>query len=198
VARTCKCCTHPNRAELDRELVANRRPYRSIAQDFAVSADSVFRHQRDHLPKLLVQAEGANDIAQADDLLAQLKGLNEKARELAAKAESAGDYRTALMAIRELTRLLELTAKLTGELDERAHHSELHVHLTADRALAVAKTYMDRHGGAAVATPGSGELAGAEQVVAPVEQVQPLDGNAAAVLTIKEEGDSNATESQQS
>jgi hypothetical protein len=120
VARTCKCCTHPRRAELDRELIANQRPYRSIAQDFAVSADSVFRHQRDHLPKLLVQAEGAKAIAQADDLLAQLKALNEKARELAAKAESAGDYRTALMAIRELTRLLELTAKLTGELDERA------------------------------------------------------------------------------
>ena len=186
MARTCKCCTHPNRAELDRELLANRRPYRSIAQHFAVSADSVFRHQRDHLPKLLVQAEGAKDIAQADDLLAQLKGLNEKARELAAKAEGAGDYRTALMAIRELTRLLELTAKLTGELDERAHHSELHVHLTADRALAVAKTYMERHG-AGDANSRSLQLPEAGQVVNPVEQVQPLDGNAAALAAIKKE-----------
>jgi len=155
-----------------------------------VSADSVFRHQRDHLPKLLVQAEGAKDIAQADDLLAQLKGLNEKARELAAKAEGAGDYRTALMAIRELTRLLELTAKLTGELDERAHHSELHVHLTADRALAVAKTYMERHGGG-VANPHCLQLPEAGQVVAPVEQVQPLDGNTAALAAIKEEAPSD-------
>jgi len=137
VARTCKCCTHPRRAELDRELVANRRPYRSIAQDFAVSADSVFRHQRDHLPKVLVQAEGAKDIAQADDLLAQLKGLNEKARELAAKAESAGDYRAALMAIRELTRLLELTARVTGELDQQAQH--LHLHVSRDEGIAEAQ-----------------------------------------------------------
>ena len=88
---------HPKPAELDRELIANHRPYRSIAQDFAVGPDSVFRHQRDHLPKLLVQAEGAKDIAQADDLLAQLKQLNAKARELAAKAEGAGDYPTALI-----------------------------------------------------------------------------------------------------
>ena len=81
MARTCKC-THPKRAQIRRELVANHRLYRSIAQDLAVSADSVFRHQRDHFPKLLVQAEGAKDIAQVDDLLAQPKGLNEKAREL--------------------------------------------------------------------------------------------------------------------
>ena len=135
-----------------------------------MSADSVFRHQRDHLPKLLVQAEGAKDIAQADDLLAQLKGLNEKARELAAKAEGAGDYRTALMAIRELTRLLELTAKLTGELDERAHHNELHVHLPPDRALAVAKTYLQRHWDG----PAGPTLSVAEggDVIEPVEQAQ--------------------------
>jgi hypothetical protein len=86
------------------------------------------------------------EIAQADDLLSQLKQLNAKARELAAKAESAGDYRTALMAVRELTRLLELTGRITGELDERAHHNELHGHLPPDRALAVARTYLERHG----------------------------------------------------
>ena len=194
MARTCKCCAHPRRAELDRELVANQRPYRSIAQDFAVSPDSVFRHQRDHLPKLLLQAEGAKDIAQADDLLAQLKQLNGKARELAAKAESAGDYRTALMAIRELTRLLELTAKLTGELDERAHHNELHVHLPPDRALAVARTYVARHG-AGLASPPPLELAEAGRGADYVEPIQPLDGDGAAVATINEEDHGNGTRS---
>ena len=172
--RTCKCCTHPQRADLDRELIANRGTYRDIAQRFAVSADSVFRHQRDHLPKLLVQAEEAKDIAQADDLLAQLKQLNVKARELAAKAEAAGDYRTALMAIRELTRLLELAAKLTGELDERAHHNELHVHLPPDRALAVARTYLERHGTGG-ASPGSLELTEGGQGVDPVELIKEED-----------------------
>jgi predicted RNA-binding Zn ribbon-like protein len=192
MARTCKCCTHPRCAELDRELIANRKPYRSIAQDFAVSDDSVFRHQRDHLPKLLVQAEEAKDIAQADDLLAQLKHLNAKARELAAKAESGGDYRTALMAVRELTRLLELTAKLTGELDERAQHNELHVHLPPDRALAVARTYLERHG-AGDASSRSLELMDPRKGVEGVELIQPLDGNAAAVAKVNEEDNGNGT-----
>ena len=192
--RTCKCCTHPRRAELDRELVANQRPYRAIAHDFAVSRDSVFRHQRDHLPKLLVQAEGAKEIAQADDLFTQLKGLNAKARELAAKAEAAGDYRTGLMAIRELTRLLELAAKLTGQLDERAQHNELHVHLPPDRALAVAKTYLERHG-AGDASLRSLEFGEPGTGVDPVELIQPPSGNAAAVSEIngKDNGNENRT-----
>jgi hypothetical protein len=175
-------------------LVANQRPYRAIAHDFAVSRDSVFRHQRDHLPKLLVQAEGAKEIAQADDLLAQLKGLNAKARELATKAEGAGDYRTALMAIRELTRLLELTAKLTGQLDERAQHNELHVHLPPDRALAVARTYLERHG-AGDASIRSLEFGEPGIGVDPVELIQPSSGNAAAVSEIngKDNGNENRT-----
>jgi len=195
MARTCKCCTHPRRAELDRELIANHGSYRDIAQHFAVSPDSVFRHQRDHLPKLLLQAEGARDIAQADDLLAQLKQLNQKARELAAKAEGAGDYRTALMAIRELTRLLELTAKLTGELDERAQHNELHMHLSPDRALAIARVYVQRHG-AEVPNPCSLQLAEAGQDVDPVELIQHASAGAAAaaVSTITEEDHANETE----
>ena len=35
------------------------------------------------------------------------------------KAETAGDLRTALAGIRELVRIVELTAKMIGELDER-------------------------------------------------------------------------------
>jgi len=177
--RACKCCAHPRRAELDRELIANHGSYRDIAQRFAVSSDSVFRHQRDHLPRLLVQAAGAMEVAQADDLLAQLKQLNAKARELAAKAESAGDYRTGLLAIRELARLLELAAKLTGQLDERAQHNELHVHLPADRALAVAKAYVERHG-ASEANSRSLEFAEAEKDHDPADLI-PLDPDVAAV-----------------
>lgn len=140
------------------------------------------------------QGEAAKDIVEANDLLAQLKALNEKARELAAQATGAGDYRTALMAVRELTRLLELTAKLTGELDERAQRNELHVHLAADRALAVAKAYVERHG-AGVVNPHSPDLAEVGEAGGPADLVEPFAGNAAAVSTITE-GD-NVKENQQ-
>jgi hypothetical protein len=106
------------------------------------------------------------------------------------------------MAIRELTRLLELTAKLTGELDERAQHNELHVHLPPDRALAVAncfswarrssacaKTYLDRHG-AGDANSGCVEFAGHGKGV---ELIQPSGGNPAAVSKPSEEDSGNGT-----
>ena len=87
---------------------------------------------------------------------------------------------------------MELTAKLTGQLDERAQHNELHVNLPPDRALAVAKTYLERHGGG-VANSRSLELADSGKVVDAVDLIQPLDGNAAAVSKIDEEDNGNKT-----
>jgi predicted DNA-binding protein with PD1-like motif len=80
-----------------------------------------------------------------EEVLAQLKELNEKARVLVAQAEAAGDARTALLGIRELKGLLELQARLTGQLELKSQHNSLHLHLSPDRAAAIAQTYLMRH-----------------------------------------------------
>jgi len=64
-------------------------------------------------------AQAAEEIAQADDLLEQVRDLQAKALGILSKAEEAGELRTALSAIREARGNLELLAKLLGELDER-------------------------------------------------------------------------------
>jgi hypothetical protein len=132
--------------------------------------------------EMLEHGEPVKELPQGETLLAQLKALNQKARELAAQATGAGDYRTALMAVRELARLLELTTKLTAELDGGSYHDESHLDLSADRALAIAKAYVERHG-ADVATPSSAEVPEVDHVV--------NEGNGAAFATIKQEGDDN-------
>ena len=58
-------------------------------------------------------------MARADSLLDQLAELRGDARRIGGKAEGAGDLKTALAGVRELVRIVELTAKLVGELDER-------------------------------------------------------------------------------
>ena len=63
--------------------------------------------------------QAAEEVAQADDLLAQVRDLQAKALGILNKAEEAGELRTALSAIREARGNLELLAKLLGELDER-------------------------------------------------------------------------------
>ena len=77
------------------------------------------RHKSNHLPAKLVMAERAAEVAEADTLLEQVKGLQGRAYAILEKAEKAGELRTALGAIREARGNLELLAKLLGELDEQ-------------------------------------------------------------------------------
>ena len=79
----------------------------------------VRRHKGKHLPAKLVMAQAAEEVAEADTLLGQVKGLQARAYAVLDKAEEAGELRTALSAIREARGNLELLAKLLGELDER-------------------------------------------------------------------------------
>ena len=116
--RVCTVCVHAEREAIDRALLAGE-PYRGIAQRYAASPDAVFRHRSDHLPAALAQAREATEVARADSLLDQLAELRADARRIGGKAEGAGDLKTALAGVRELVRIVELTAKLVGELDER-------------------------------------------------------------------------------
>jgi hypothetical protein len=152
--RTCTICNHAQRNEIDRALLAGEA-FRNIAQRVSVSPTALFRHQQ-HIPTALAKANDAALVAHGDDLLAQLGELTAEAQRIKQKAEAAGDYRTALAAVRELCRIVELVAKLRGELDERAQHNELHLHMPEDRALRVAEAFIARHG----APKSSAELPG--------------------------------------
>jgi hypothetical protein len=79
----------------------------------------VRRHRKSHLPAELIQAQEAQAVAQADDLLAQVVSLKDKALKILGQAETEGDLRTALAAIRETRSTLELLARLLGELREQ-------------------------------------------------------------------------------
>jgi len=115
--RTCTVCHHSQREAIDQALIAGGS-YRSIAQQFAASPDAVYRHQQTHLPPHLCQARAVQDVTQADALMAKVQTLEADAKRIQAAAEATGDFRTALQGIRELVRIIELQAKLLGELQE--------------------------------------------------------------------------------
>ena len=116
--RSCTICEHPDREAIDRSLVGDASNL-SVSSLFGVSESAVRRHKANHLPAKLVMAQAAEEVAQADDLLQQVRDLQSRALAILGKAEAAGDLRTALGAIREARGNLELLAKLLGELDER-------------------------------------------------------------------------------
>ena len=116
--RRCTACDHPERHSIDEALVTGA-PYRSVAKRFGLSESAVYRHKTEHLPAHLLKAREAEEVAQADDLLEQVRHLQGRALEILERAEKSGDLRTALAAISQARANLELLGKLAGELDER-------------------------------------------------------------------------------
>ena len=113
--RTCNICSHPQRREIDRALLAGE-PERTIANRWGVSRASVHRH-RAHV----AAAMRAQQALTIERLVNDLADLQRRALALLSKAEEASDLRAALAAIREVRGVIETGAKLveTGELARR-------------------------------------------------------------------------------
>ncbi|VVB90735.1 Uncharacterised protein [uncultured archaeon] len=112
--KKCSVCEHIQSKEIN-EALLDGQAYRIIAAQFGTSIASLQRH-KEHLSTKMVIAPGAQDVAAANILLNQVKDLQQKSLDLLAKAEQAGDLKTALQGVREARGCLELLAKLEGQL----------------------------------------------------------------------------------
>ena len=115
--RTCTICIHDDRPAIDQALISGE-PFRHIATRTGTSTGALQRHKSEHLPLSLRKAHDAEEIAHADTLLDQIRELQSRAMSILAKAEKAGDLRTALAAIGQARGVMELQAKVTGETDK--------------------------------------------------------------------------------
>lgn len=121
----CRCCTHPERETLDAEL-RQGLSIAKAAKKYGLSMSSTENHRKSHLgisgSTSLAKAAALNAVQaglrghfEGRALLDEVRTLRQRADLLGAQAESAGDVKTALLAIRELTRLVELQGRLTLE-----------------------------------------------------------------------------------
>jgi hypothetical protein len=115
--RTCVACTHPDRDNIDR-LLLEGSPLRSIAKRYSLSAAGLFRHS-EHISSTLATSHKAAEILRGDDLVGHMNHLMSEAERLKRKAEKAKDYRTALLGVREISRLLELKVRSAIAMQER-------------------------------------------------------------------------------
>jgi len=115
MSQRCSICLHPERAEIDKAII-KRVSNRAIASQYGMSTASVQRHKTAHIPKDLVIAKDAKDVAEAGNLLSELTDLKDRTERILAKCEQAGDLRTALLGIKELRNCVELLLKVSGEL----------------------------------------------------------------------------------
>ncbi len=107
----CRVCRLPNRHQAEEALLAGES-LRNVAKRFGTSSTALYRHKEAHLPAKLIKAAESREVDSAESLTAKLRAIEAEARRLGQKAEKAGDTRTALVAIRELVRLIELAARM--------------------------------------------------------------------------------------
>ena len=92
MARRCSVCTSPDRPAVDQALV-NHRPFRDITRHFGLKKDALIRHHDAHLADFLLKAKAAEEAAEADDLLAELRDLRDRTYRLLDRAEKEGDIK---------------------------------------------------------------------------------------------------------
>lgn len=131
----CTICNHSQRVEIDKALVAGAT-YREIAQRFGVSRDALYRHRKNgHIAEQIAKAakkkeikqakevqaailaQEAQEVADAQTILDEVSRLKDRALTILARAETEGT-REACMALREVRGIVELLAKIQGQLSD--------------------------------------------------------------------------------
>ncbi len=116
MGRRCTICTHPRAEEINAAL-DDGTPVAEIARAFGVQRPSINRHRGTHLAAR-IDPIPLNLLA--SETLEQVDSLTREADRIRRAAESSGDLRLALQAVRELASLVEMAAKLRGEMPEEA------------------------------------------------------------------------------
>src|SRR5437588_10276308 len=117
MSRTCTICSHPKLVNIDRQLLRGDM-LNSIAHRFHVSPDAVGRHRR-HMRTAMLKVQAAaekQDLVYGQTLIDEVKLIKADAERLQLEAEGRRDIRAALQAIRERVGIVELQAKLMGEI----------------------------------------------------------------------------------
>jgi hypothetical protein len=130
--RSCPICDHEDLDEINAALASNER-IRTIAERWSVRKTALMRHRNEHLPYSAIEAKEAEakeaeakeaeakeaeEDAPADNLLDQVRDLQERAIATLEEAEEAEELDVALRAIREVKGTLELMKEPLNELDE--------------------------------------------------------------------------------
>jgi hypothetical protein len=117
--RTCSICSHPDRVTIDDALVSGTS-YRDIAKRVGdVTIASLGRHASRHVSAALVSVQVERSLEGPRTAVARIEELIVRGERILDSAERGGAASLSLSAMRELRGLIELYAKLSGELDER-------------------------------------------------------------------------------
>jgi hypothetical protein len=121
--RLCAVCAHPERQAIDRAIIAGE-PKSAISRRWELGPDAVERHAKiGHVVRneqIIAAKNMLTPASGGDDIVEKLQELIKIVRGMMDGSIQNNQYLTSLACARELVRIYELVAKLTGQLDESA------------------------------------------------------------------------------
>ena len=148
MARKCTICSHPKLLSIDGHLLRGDM-LNSIAHRFCVSPDAVGRHRR-HMRTAILKAQAAaekQELVYGQSLIDEVRTIKGAAERLQLEAEHRRDIRAALQAIRERVSIVELQAKLMGEIQTGNRSITVNLQaITAEEAVEYARDILELFG----------------------------------------------------
>lgn len=117
MGQVCQICNHPNRLEIDREIVKGIS-HTKIARMFNVSNQSVRAHAHNHLSRQMVKHQEIQERLQSQGLLDEIEELLKRSKHILRKAEKDNKLNIALSAIRETRGTLELLCRIAATMHQ--------------------------------------------------------------------------------
>ena len=117
MARKCQICTHPNRLEIDRDIVGGRA-LRAIAEKFPLQYQALWRHSTNCISRQLSQAVERQSIEERHNLLSRIDDMLGKAQAILDRNYKAGKDGLALKAIDSQRNTISLLASISYQLHQ--------------------------------------------------------------------------------
>src|SRR5436190_12743353 len=145
MARTCTICVHHRRDSVDKALLRGEQ-LKAVARRYGVSDDALGRHRK-HMQLVIAKAAaavGQRELAYGSALLEEIGRIRADAERLQVESERRRDVRSALRAIHERLAVVELEAKLSGQIDTAPKNVTINVQaITAEEAVEYARDILD-------------------------------------------------------
>ena len=145
MARSCTICNHHRRDAMDKLLLRGEQ-LTSVASRYSVSEDALGRHKR-HMQLVIAKAASVveqKDVAYGSALMAEVGRIRADAERLQLESERRQDVRGALRAIHERLAVVELEAKLSGQIDTSRKNVTINVQaITPEEAISYAHDILE-------------------------------------------------------
>lgn len=118
MARPCTVCRHPGREEIDAAL-AGGASLAEVGGRFGLKRMALSKHRRDDLPASLTRAVEVVADRRGESLAEEINRKKREAEEIGKQAQRDGDGRTALMAVKVYSDLVELMLKAAALVNQQ-------------------------------------------------------------------------------